>query len=151
MAKALQSNPIAAKAKLSDQKVSPVRFRQVADLVRGRFLEDANRQLLLNQKTKSARMLLKLLRSAMSNAEQKSVFDMDRLYISTLMVNEGPRIRRFFPRAQGRADVRLTRTSHIVLELSEKAGAVKAKAAKSVAKKTTKAKTKKAATKKAGE
>ncbi len=121
----------AAKAKLSTAMVSPVRCRQVADLIRGKRLEDANRMLLL-ERVKSARIVLKLLRAAMANAQQKGVADLDRLYVSELLVNEGPRIKRFMPRAQGRADGRLTRTSHISLKLAERAGvaAVAAKKAK---------------------
>jgi large subunit ribosomal protein L22 len=100
----------------------------VADLIRGKSLEFANRQLLLG-KVKSAKIMLKLLRSAMANAQQKGVADLDRLYISELLVNEGPRIKRYMPRAQGRADRRLTRTSHIVMKLSEKTGSATAKKA----------------------
>lgn len=113
-----QKTPVASRAYLSMAMISPVRCRQMADMIRGKKLEQANRMLLL-EKPKSARILLKLLRSAMANAQQKGVADLDRLYISTLMVNEGPRIKRFMPRAHGRADGRLTRTSHIELNLSE--------------------------------
>lgn len=112
----------AAKAKLSGAMVSPVRCRQVADLIRGQSLENANRTLLL-ERVKSAAIVLKLLRAAMANAQQKGVADMDRLYVSEMLVDEGPRIKRFMPRAQGRADQRLTRTSHISLKLSERIGA----------------------------
>ena len=63
----------------------------------------------------------------MANAEKKGVADLDRLYVSELRIDEGPRIKRWMPRAQGKADRRTTRTSHIYLALSEKAGAAKAK------------------------
>ena len=109
----------ASEAKLSMAMISPIRCRQVADLVRGKSLENANRSLLL-EKVKAARIVLKLLRSAMANAQQKETVDLDRLYVSELQVNEGPRIKRFMPRAQGRADARWTRTSHILLRLAEK-------------------------------
>ncbi len=126
--------PEAARAKLSMALVSPQKARLVADLIRGKKLEDANRILLL-EKMKSAKLILKLLRAAMANASQKGVADMDRLYVSELLVDEGPRIKRFMPRAQGRADQRITRTSHVFLKLSEKASttakaAPKKKAAK---------------------
>ncbi|NCN42711.1 50S ribosomal protein L22, partial [bacterium] len=110
---------IASSAYLKMVTVSPVRCRQVADLVRGKSLEAAHRSLIL-EKVKSAKIVLNLLKSAMANAQQKGVADLDRLYISEIQVNEGPRIKRFMPRAQGRADVRLGRTSHIILKLSEK-------------------------------
>ncbi len=124
---------IASQAKLSVAMVSPRRCREIADLVRGKMIVEAYRSLSL-EKVKSADILLKLLRSAMSNAQQKGVADMDRLYVSELRIDEGPRIKRWMPRAQGRADRRVTRTSHIVLKLSEKK-AVKATKAKSAAKK----------------
>ena len=128
MAKGQTLGNEASRAKLSMAMVSPVRCRQVADLIRGAKLEDANRMLLL-EKVKSAKIMLKLLRAAMANAQQKGVADMDRLYVSELLVNEGPRIKRFMPRAQGRADQRLTRTSHICMKLSERAASSGAKKA----------------------
>jgi len=140
----------ASTARLSMAMVSPFRARLVADLVRGKKLEDANRTLLL-EKVKSAKIILKLLRSAMSNAQQKGQSDLDRLFVSDIQVNEGPRVKRFMPRAQGRADARVGRTSHIYITLAEKLSAKPTKAAKPAAKKktTTKKKVvKKAASKK---
>src|SRR6187402_1798870 len=114
--------PVASEAYLSSMTISPLRARLVADLVRGKSLEVASRTLLL-EKVKAAKIIFSILKSAAANAQQKGVADLDRLYISELQVNEGPRIKRFMPRAQGRADARLTRTSHIILKLSERAGA----------------------------
>lgn len=125
MAKAVNTQTVASRAQLTMAMVSPQRCRLVADLIRGKRLEDANRMLLL-EKVKSAKILLKLLRSAMANASQKGVADLDRLFVSELLVDEGPRIKRFMPRAQGRADKRITRTSHISLKLSEKAASATA-------------------------
>lgn len=118
MAKNVQQN-YASQAYLKMAMVSPQRCRLVADLVRGAGLEAAHRILLL-EKVKSAKIILSLLKSAMANAQQKGVADLDRLFVSEIQVNEGPRIKRHMPRAQGRADVRLTRTSHIILNLGEK-------------------------------
>jgi large subunit ribosomal protein L22 len=117
--KSVPENDYASRAFLRMAMISPLRCRQMADLIRGENLTEATRRLLL-EKPKAARILLKLLRSAMANAQQKGLSDLDRLFVSTLMVNEGPRIKRFMPRAQGRADGRWTRTSHIDLRLSEK-------------------------------
>ena len=122
----------ASNAKLSHAMISPYRCRLVANLIRGKSIEDASRLLILENK-KAAKILYKLLKSAMSNAEQKGVADLERLYVSDLQVNEGPRIKRWMPRSQGRADRRLTRTSHIQLGLAEKKG-VSTKAAKTAAK-----------------
>jgi len=133
--------PAASFAKHSFAMVSPFRCRLVADLVRGKTIEDASRLLILEHK-KAAKIIYKLLKSAMSNAEQKGVADLERLYVSELRVDEGPRIKRWMPRAQGRADQILTRTSHISIKLAEKTGV---KAAKTAApkKKTTKVAAKK--------
>jgi large subunit ribosomal protein L22 len=128
MAKQVKT-PVASEAYLSSMTISPLRARLVADLVRGKSLEIASRTLLL-EKVKAAKIILGILKSAAANAQQKGVADLDRLYISELQVNEGPRIKRFMPRAQGRADARLTRTSHIILKLSEKAAVKKAPAPK---------------------
>lgn len=126
--------PEASKAYLKMAMISPIRCRQMADMIRGKRIEHANRILLL-EKPKAARILLKLLRSAMANAQQKGVSDMDRLYVSELQINEGPRIKRFMPRAHGRADGRWTRTSHVEMSLAEKAAKVAAKKSKSSKKK----------------
>lgn len=128
-----QKPSLASSAKLYMAMTSPMRCRQVADLIRGKSIEAANRTLLL-EKVKASKIMLKVLRSAVSNAEQKGVADLERLYVSSLMINEGPRIKRIMSRAQGRADRRVTRTSHIELVLSEKKSSP-------VSKKKTKSKT----------
>jgi len=143
MAHANAKDITAATAKLSNAFVSPQRCRIVADIVRGESLENANSNLLLEKK-KSGKLILKLLRSATANAQQKGTADLQRLYVSELRVDEGPRIKRHMPRAQGRADVRLTRTSHIFLRLSEKSS----KATKSVSAKKVSAGKKKVTKKK---
>jgi len=118
-AQAQKTDNTASRASLWMAQCSPLRTRLVADLIRGQSLEEANRRLLL-EKVKPAKIILKILRSAMANASQKGLADLDRLYVSEILVDEGPRIKRFMPRAQGRADQRLTRTSHISLKLGEK-------------------------------
>lgn len=138
----------ASSAKLSTSMVSPQRARLVADLIRGKRLEDANRTLLL-EKVKSAKIILKLLRSAMANAQQKGQADLDRLYVSELQVNEGPRVKRYMPRAQGRADVRVGRTSHILLKLGERVAQKPAKSATETKAAKTKSGTNKKSDKKA--
>jgi large subunit ribosomal protein L22 len=121
-----RNKKFSATASLSSVLCSPMRTRWIADLVRGRNVGDASRQLLLAEK-KPAAVIRKLLLSALSNAEAKGVADLDRLFVNVLTVDEGPRIRRFMPRAQGRADRQLTRTSHIFLALSERAAPGKKK------------------------
>jgi len=136
-----QEIPSASRAKLSFVGVSPQRARLVANLIRGKTLEEASRLLILESK-KAAKIIYKLLKSATSNAEQKGIADIERLYISELRVDEGPRIKRWMPRSQGRADQRLTRTSHISMKLAEKTGVLIKKTPKTApkAKKTAAAK-----------
>lgn len=120
-------------AKLQFSTMSPQKTRLVANMVRGKAVGEAYRILSL-EKVKPAAALLKLLRSAIANANQKGKSDPDRLFISKLTVDEGPRIKRYMPRAQGRADHVLKRTSHVFLALSEKRQTV-AKASKKKTKK----------------
>ena len=117
----------ASKALLSRAMVSPQKCRLVADLVRGLKVDDAHRTLILEKK-KSAALILGVMKNAIACAEQKGTVNLDRLYISELLVNEGPRIKRVMFRAQGRADIRVTRLSHISMKLSEKVTPRKAKA-----------------------
>lgn len=129
--------PVASQASLSMAMHSPLRTRQVADMIRGQKIEVANRMLVL-EKRKAARILLKILRSAMANAQQKGVADLDRLYISDLQVNEGPRVKRWFARAHGRADTRVKRTCHVEMKLSERRAPASGKAAAKTTKKASK-------------
>jgi len=69
---------------------------------------------------KTAPILSKLLKSAVANAEQKGVSDVDQLFVKTVMVDQGPVLRRFMPRAQGRASRIRKPTSHITVVLDVK-------------------------------
>jgi large subunit ribosomal protein L22 len=139
MTKHLQVEKPAATAQLSMVASSAQKCRLAADLVRGKSLEEAHRNLILEPK-KAAKVILKLIKSAMANAQQKGVVDLDRLYVSEIQVGEGPRMRRLLTRAQGRADRILKRTSHIYLALSEKKSAAPKARAKGTSKTATKAK-----------
>ena len=114
-----------AKAGLKVAMVAPKRARPVVNLIRGLKAEDASRILLL-EKVKVAKVVLKVLRSAVANAQQKGSLNMDRLVVSKAYVDEGPRIKRWMPRSRGSADPRWTRTSHIWIEISEAKRAKKA-------------------------
>lgn len=100
-------------------RVSPFKARQVADLVRGKKAEEATGILRYTNK-KSAPLIAKVLKSAIANAEHNFDMDTTRLYISEILVDEGPTLKRMQPRAYGRADVRRHRTSHITVVLREK-------------------------------
>ncbi len=106
-------------AKLSHARIGAQKARLVADLVRGKNVDLALRMLTFSDK-KGAVILKKLIESAVANADQKKTMDMDKLFIHTLMVNEGPSLKRFRPRAQGRAYGVKKKTSHIIVTLAER-------------------------------
>jgi len=100
-------------------RVSPFKARQVADLVRGKDVNEAVGILKYTNK-KSAPLIGKVLKSAIANAEHNNDMDSDELYVSEIYVDEGPTLKRMRPRAYGRADVRRHRTSHITVVLRER-------------------------------
>lgn len=111
------SNDAVASAKLRYIRISPQKARLVADLVRGRDVDEALRTLQFTQK-RSAPLISKLISSAVANAaDVDPTVDVDQLYVKTIFIDGGPTLRRFQPRAQGRATRILKRTSHITLEL----------------------------------
>lgn len=110
-----------AKAVLRMARVSPRKARLVADLVRGRAVSEAQEILLFTRK-KSAAMLLRLIESAVANAEfvasnRGTPLDIDDLYVSEVRVDQGPTLRRWRPRARGMATKILKKTSHITVVL----------------------------------
>jgi large subunit ribosomal protein L22 len=107
------------KARLRFARISPRKARLVADLVRGKRSEEALNILSFTKKA-SAKILIKLLKSAIANATQKKTIDIDRLYVKQIMVDQGPTMKRFQPRALGRATTIRKRTSHIHIILDER-------------------------------
>ena len=108
-----------SKAVLKFARISPQKARLVANLIRGRDLEDALEVLTFTRK-KTAPLIKKLIESAVANAEQKvkgtdTVFDVDNAYVKTIMVDQGTSLRRFRPRAMGRATPIKKLTSHITV------------------------------------
>lgn len=103
-------------------RMSPRKVRLVANLVRGLDVSLAAAQLGFYQK-EAARPILKLLRSAVANAEHNNKLSRDRLFIKTITVDGGPTIKRFRPRAHGRAAPIRKRTSHINIILAERPSA----------------------------
>jgi large subunit ribosomal protein L22 len=98
--------------------VSPRKVRIVADLIRKKNVNEAS-GLLTYMPQKSAFLLKKLLDSAIANARQKKYIDVDNLYVKSIMVDGGPVLKRFMPRAMGRATKIRKRLSHITLILDE--------------------------------
>ncbi len=107
------------KAKLRYMRIAPRKMRLLADLVRGVDLDKAKRQLGFNDK-KGAEPLLKLLKSAESNAKNNFKLEPDKLFVKEIKVDGGPVLKRWMPRARGRATMIRRRSSHVSVVLSEK-------------------------------
>lgn len=107
------------KASLTNASIGCQKARLVADIVRGKEVNEAIR-ILTFMKKKGAVIVKKLIESAVANAENKKVIDVDNLYVKTIFVDMGPAMKRFRPRAQGRASQIKKKTSHINLVLDEK-------------------------------
>lgn len=107
-----------ALAKLRQVRISPQKCRLVADQVRGLRVDKAMELLAFHRK-KAARVLRKVLESAIANAEHNEGADVDELRVAAIYVDEGPVLKRFMPRAKGRANQILKRTSHITIKVSE--------------------------------
>lgn len=107
------------KARVRFIRTSPRKAQQVLDLIRGKRVEDAFSILSLTHKA-AARRVEKLLKSALSNAENvHRVRGVDSLTIYLAKADQGPTLKRFMPRARGRATPIRKRTSHITLILQE--------------------------------
>ena len=108
-----------SRAKLSYARLSPQKTRLVVDMVRGKAVQEAINILRFSPQ-KATAIVSTLVTSAVANAEQKGVSDLDRLFIKEIMVDQGPVLKRFLPRAQGRATKIRKPTSHILVVLAEK-------------------------------
>ena len=102
-------------------RVSPPKVRQLTRAINGEHVEEARRILSFAQKG-AAEPLLKVLNSAIANAENNDGLDPDELWVRTAFVDEGPTLRRFRPRALGRAYRIRKRTSHITVVVGTKEG-----------------------------
>ncbi len=107
------------KATLRNLRVGSQKARIVADMVRGKDVNEALK-ILAFMPQKPALHLKKLIESAVANADQKKTIDVDNLYIKHLSVDMGPSLSRFRPRAQGRATPIKRKASHINLILDER-------------------------------
>lgn len=110
-----------AEAKLTMLRMTPQKTRLVADLIRGKNVAEAESILRFTER-RAAAPLLKLLRSAKANAVNNHDMFEDSLFVSRVMVDEGPTLKRTLPRARGRADLLRKRTSHITIVLEERHG-----------------------------
>ncbi len=108
-----------ARAVARHVRISPRKARQVIDLIRGKDVNEALGILRFTPK-KAAGLIEKVVRSAAANAENNYSMDISDLYVAEAMVDEGPTMKRWMPRARGRADRILKRSSHITVVLREK-------------------------------
>lgn len=99
-------------------QISPQKVRLVADQIRGLSVADAIDILTYSPK-KAAGLVKKVLESAMANAEHNEGADIDELKVAKVFVDEGPTMKRIMPRAKGRADRILKRSSHISVIVSD--------------------------------
>lgn len=108
-----------AKAYLKYVRISPRKVKIVLDLIRGKDVATAM-AILKNTPKSASEYLIKLLKSAVANAEHNFNMDASKLYVSECFVCPGPTLKRIMPRAQGRAFRIFKRTSHITLAVKEK-------------------------------
>lgn len=116
-------------AKLSYLRMGPRKVRLVVDMIRGRKVAKAQEILVLSKKA-AARPILKLLNSALANARHNHNLVAENLCVKTIMVDGGPMLKRWMPKAHGRATPVRERTSHISLVLAEMAVRAKKKLSK---------------------
>lgn len=108
-----------AKAHVYNVRIPARKVRLVVDLIRGKQVGEAM-SILRHTPRSASPVLEKLLNTVIHNAEHNYQMDMNKLFISEAFVNEGPTMKRFQPRSQGRAFSILKRSSHITLVVSEK-------------------------------
>lgn len=105
-------------AHLKHVRISPQKARLVADQIRGKSVESALELLTFSSK-KAAHIVKKVLESAIANAEHNNGADVDELKISRIFVDQGRTLRRWRPRAKGRVNHIIKRTSHITVTVGD--------------------------------
>jgi large subunit ribosomal protein L22 len=108
-----------AKALAKHIRISPRKIKPIANLVRGKKVDEAKAILKFTPR-KGAKILLKVLESAAANAENNHNMNSDELYVSEVYANQGPSMKRFVAGSMGRANPILHRTSHIGVVVKEK-------------------------------
>ena len=108
-----------AKAIAKYVRVSPRKAGQICSLVRGKNVDEALEILKFTPRGAAAD-IAKVVKSAKANAENNHEMNAENLYIESIVANQGPTIKRFMPRAQGRATMIRKRTSHIEVVVKEK-------------------------------
>ncbi|MBF0131858.1 MAG: 50S ribosomal protein L22 [Magnetococcales bacterium] len=106
-------------AKTRNLRVAPTRIQLVIDQIRGKDVQAALNVLEFSRK-RVAKAIKETLKSAIANAENNHGLDVDTLYVSRIHVDQGPMLKRFLPRARGRASRILKRTSHLTVAVQER-------------------------------
>lgn len=105
-------------AKLNNLRIAPRKVRLVADLIRNKTAVEAERLLMFTVKGASEPML-KLLKSAIANAENVEKLKKENLYISKVSVDQGPMLKRGMPRSRGMVHPIQKKMSHVILQLDQ--------------------------------
>lgn len=109
---------MATMARLKNARISAQKVRLVANQIRGMPVDSAINLLTFSNK-KAAKIIKKVLESAIANAEHNDAADVDELTVSQIMIDEGTTMKRWRPRARGRANKILKRMSHVTVAVSE--------------------------------
>ena len=107
-----------AKAMVTKVRISPSKVRQVLALIRGKKAEEAVTVLRFSPQ-KAARIVCKVLQSAIANAEHNFGMDIDKLRVKAAYADQGPSMKRFRPASMGRAHPYVHRTSHVTVTVAE--------------------------------
>ena len=106
-------------AKANTIRIAPRKARLVVDLIRGKEIKEARAILMFTPKAASP-VILKVLNSAVANAENNNNKKLEDLFVKEAYVNEGARLKRLLPRAKGKGDIIKKRTCHITVVVAEK-------------------------------
>jgi len=109
-----------ATARIKNVRMTTRKVKLVADQIRGKGVQEAIDYLTFSRR-RPARPLLKLIKSAVTNADRKGGMDLDKLYVKELLVDKGPTLKRWMPRARGMATPVLKKSSRVSITLDERA------------------------------
>ena len=107
------------KAIAKDVRISPIKIRLMVDLIRGKNVNDAL-NILTNYNSKPARVVKKVLDSAIANAVNNNNLDKEKLYIKTAVVDQASTLKRRVPGSRGKVDKFFHRRSHVTVVVSER-------------------------------
>ena len=107
------------KAVLRNERISPIKLRLVADLIKGKSVNEAL-NILTNYNSKSSRILKKVVESAASNAVNNNNLDKDKLYVKEALVDMGSTLKRRVPGSRGSVDKFYHRRSHVTIVVTER-------------------------------